>query len=158
MAWTMGQLANPSDLISAKLGTNTVAASGHLTDADIGKPLKLSAADVYTTCADGDHIDGWLVGVSDYTVDGWAFGTVQIGGRVYAQLEGSSTFGYLTIAATTAAARTVEPSGYGQVKSSGVYALTTGNISTTIPFINAKKWKIVSGAVTDDAIVLLEKQ
>jgi len=160
MAWTFTQDAGDLNyIISAKLGTDTVANSGHLTDADIGKPVKLLAAGRYGLCADGDNIDGWLVGVNPNTVDGYAFGSVQIGGRVYAQLEGSSTFGYVVEAATMAAARTAEASGYGQVSSHAGYALiTTDTVDELRPMILTKKWRIISGAVTDDAIVLLEKQ
>lgn len=160
MAWTFTPLASDIQyVISAKLGTDTVANSGHLTDADIGKPLKLTAAGVYALCADGDGIDGWLVGVDPETADGYAFGSVQIGGRIYAQLSGASTFGYVVEAGAPATARTAETSGYGQVSSSAVYTLAnTDHADATIAHINRKVWRIISGAVTDDAIVLLEKQ
>lgn len=156
--WTFAPLAGDiNHVISAKLGAST---SAKLTDNDIGKPLKLLAAGRYGLCSDGDNIDGWLVSVDPETVDGYAFGSVQIGGRVYAQLEGASTFGYVVEAGTTAAYNTAEASGYGQVSSSAIYttldATSTGD--EAIPFILAKKWRIISGAVTDDAIVLLEKQ
>ena len=161
MAWTF--TIKPSDLLQvtdAKLGTDTVANSGHLTSADVGKPVKLLAAGRYGLCSDGDNIDGWLVAVNDETQDGYAFGTVQTGGRIYAQLSGGSTFGYVVEAASPAAARTAESSGYGQVSSSAIYTTldATATADEHIPFILAKKWKIISGAVTDDAIVLLEKQ
>lgn len=159
MAWTFTPTAQDLQYcISAKLGTNTVANSGHLTDADIGKPLKLSAAGTYTLCADGDNIDGWLVAIDPETVDGYAFGTVQIGGRVYAQLDGASTFGYVVEAAAPATVRTAEPSGYGQVSSHAVIAIGSPTSAQYKTYIESKKWRIVSGAVTDDAIVLLEKQ
>ena len=110
-------------------------------------------------CSDGDNIDGWLVGVDPETRDGYAFGTVQIGGRIYAQLEGASTFGYVVEAGTVAAARTAETSGYGQVSSHAGYALVnTDTVDEIRPMILSAKWRIVSGAVTDNAIVLLEKQ
>ena len=158
--WTFTPLASDINyVISAKLGTNTVANSGHLTDADIGKPVKLLAAGRYGLCSDGDNIDGWLVGVDPETRDGYAFGTVQIGGRIYAQLEGASTFGYVVEAGTVAAARTAETSGYGQVSSHAGYALVnTDTVDEIRPMILSAKWRIVSGAVTDNAIVLLEKQ
>jgi hypothetical protein len=34
----------------------------------------------------------------------------------------------------------------------------TATADEHIPFILAKKWRIISGAVADDSIVLLEKQ
>jgi hypothetical protein len=155
--WTFAPLAGDiNHVISAKLGAST---SAKLTDNDIGKPLKLLAAGRYGLCSDGDNIDGFLVGVDPQPQDGYAFGSVQIGGRVYAQLEGSSTFGYVVEAGTTAAYNTAEASGYGQVSSHAGYALTTTDTVDEIrSMVLAKKWRIISGAVTDDAIVLLEKQ
>lgn len=147
MAWTFKP--NTGDikfLISAKLGTNTVANSGHLNDNDIGKPVKLNADSTYALCADGDQIDGWLVGVNPETVDGYAFGTVQTGGRVMAQLDGASTFGAVVEAAANAAARTADASGYGQVSTHTMIAGTR------------KSWRIVSGLVADNSIVVLELQ
>lgn len=159
MAWTFTPLAGDINyVISAKLGTNTVANSGHLTDADIGKPVKLLAAGRYGLCADGDNIDGFLVGVNPETVDGYAFGSVQIGGRVYAQLDGASTFGYVVEAGTMAAARTAETSGYGKVSSHAVIAASSPTAAQYKTYIEAKKWRIISGAVTDTSVVLLEKQ
>ena len=155
--WTFAPLAGDiNHVISAKLGAST---SAKLTDNDIGKPVKLLAAGRYGLCSDGDNIDGFLVGVDPETVDGYAFGSVQTGGRVYAQLEGSSTFGYVVEAGTTAAYNTAEASGYGQVSSHAGYALTTTDTVDEIRgMVLSKKWRIISGAVTDDAIVLLEKQ
>lgn len=163
MAWTFTPLAGDLNyVISAKLGTDTVANGGHLTDADIGKPVKLLAAGRYGLCADGDGIDGFLVGINPDTKDGYAFGSVQIGGRVYAQLDGAATFGYVVEAAAPASARTAESSGYGQVSVCAVYAGVGGTaVDTTaelLPYMLRKQWRIISGAVTDDSIVLLEKQ
>lgn len=155
--WTFAPTAEDiKHHISAKLGTDTVANSGHCTDADIGKPVKLSAAGKYAICADGDQIDGFIVGVSDYTVDGWSFGTVQVGGRVYASLDGAATFGYLVEAAAQASVRTAHSSGYGRVSENGLYAAGIDTVAEAKPYIAAKKWRIISGAVTDGAKVLLE--
>ena len=147
MAWTFKP--NTRDikfLTSAKLGTNTVANNGHLNDNDIGKPVKLTVDSTYALCADGDQIDGWLMGINPETVDGWCFGTVQTGGRVAAQLDGASTFGAMVEAAAQAAARTADASGYGQVSTHTMIAGTR------------KAWRIVSGAVLDNSVVILELQ
>ena len=157
MAWTFSVLANMNDLISAKLGTNTVANSGHLTDADVGKPLKLLADGRYGLCADGDGIDGWLVSVEPYTQDGYAFGTVQIGGRVKAVCDGAITFGYMVEAAAPAAARTAETS-YGKVSVSGEYAAGVDTVAELLPYMQRKKWKVISGTGGDTTTVVLEKQ
>ena len=157
MAWTFDVTANMNDFISAKLGTNTVANSGHLTDADIGKPLKLVATDRYGLCADGDGIDGWLQNVSSFTQDGYAFGTVQVGGRVKAVCDGAVTFGYLVEAAAPAAARTAETS-YGKVSVSGEYAAGVDTVAELLPYTQRKKWRVISGTGGDTTTVLLEKQ
>lgn len=157
MAWTFSVTANMNDFISAKLGTDTVANSGHLTDADIGKPLKLVAAGRYALCADGDGIDGWLQGVEAATQDGYAFGTVQIGGRIAAVCDGAITFGYLVEAAAPAAARTAETS-YGKVSVSGIYAAGVDTVAELIPYVNRKKWRVISGSGGDTTTVILEKQ
>lgn len=134
-------------LQSAKLGTDTVANGGNLNNNDIGKPLKLTANSTYTICSDGDQIDAFLMGVNEETVDGWAFGTVQVGGKVRVQLSGSSTIGAVVEAAATAAAKTAETSGYGQVSTHTVVTATR------------KMWRIIGGAsVADGAIVTIEKQ
>ena len=157
MAWTFSVLANMNDLISAKLGTNTVANSGHLTDADVGKPVKLVATDRYGLCSDGDGIDGWLVSVEPYTQDGYAFGTVQIGGRVKAVCDGAITFGYMVEAAAPAAARTAETS-YGKVSVSGAYAAGVDTVAELLPYMHRKQWKVISGTGGDTTTVVLEKQ
>lgn len=158
MAWTFNELANLNDFVSAKLGTNTVANSGHLTDADVGKPVKLSATDTYALCADGDGIDGFLVSVEPFTQDGWAFGTVQIGGRKWCTADGIITFGYMVEAAAPAAARTAETAGYGKVSVSGEYAVAVDTVAELLPYMQRKAWRVISGTGGDTTLVLIEKQ
>ena len=158
MAWTFDELANLNDLVSAKLGTNTVANAGNLTDADIGKPVKLAATNTYALCADGDGIDGFLVSVDAFTVDGYAFGTVQIGGRKWVRCDGAITFGYMVEAAAPAAAKTAETLGYGKVSVSGEYAAGVDTVAELLPFMQRKQWKVISGTGADTTLVLVEKQ
>lgn len=158
MAWTFDELANLNDLVSAKLGTGTVAAGGNLTDADIGKPVKLAAANTYALCADGDGIDGFLVSVNADTQDGYAFGTVQIGGRKWVRCDGAITFGYMVEAAAPAAAKTAETLGYGKVSVSGVYAVGVDTVAELLPYMHRKQWKVISGSGADTTLVLVEKQ
>ena len=158
MAWTFDELANLNDLVSAKLGTGTVAAGGNLTDADIGKPVKLAAANTYALCADGDGIDGFLVSVDAFTQDGYAFGTVQIGGRKWVRCDGAITFGYMVEAAAPAAAKTAETLGYGKVSVSGEYAAGVDTVAELLPYMQRKRWKVISGTGADTTLVLVEKQ
>ncbi len=147
MAWKF--LPTTGDIhhqVSAKLGTGTVAANGHLNDKDIGKPVKIVATDTYGLCADGDNIDGFLVHVDPETVDGYAFGTVQIAGRVAVQCDGVVAFGAVVEAAAQAAARTADTSGYGQVSTHVAAAADN------------KRWKLISGTGADNSIVIIEKQ
>ena len=157
MAWTFDELANLNDLVSAKLGTGTVAAGGNLTDADIGKPVKLAAANTYALCADGDGIDGFLVSVDAFTQDGYAFGTVQIGGRKWVRCDGA-IFGYMVEAAAPAAAKTAETLGYGKVSVSGVYAVAVDTVAELLPYMHRSHWKVISGSGADTTLVLVEKQ
>lgn len=157
MAWTFNELANLNDFVSAKLGTNTVANSGHLTDADVGKPVKLVATDRYGLCSDGDQIDGFLISVEPFTQDGYAFGTVQIGGRKWCKADGAITFGYLVEAAAPAAARTAETNNIGKVSESGVYAAGIDTVAEAKPYLAARKWRVISGSGDDTTLVLVEK-
>ena len=158
MAWTFDELANLNDLVSAKLGTGTVAAGGNLTDADIGKPVKLAAANTYALCDDGDGIDGFLVSVDAFTQDGYAFGTVQIGGRKWVRCDGAITCGYMVEAAAPAAAKTAETLGYGKVSVSGVYAVAVDSVAELLPYMHRSHWKVISGTGADTTLVLVEKQ
>ena len=160
MAWTFDELAeNINFCYSAKLGTGTKAASGHLTDADVGKPVKLTAAGVYALCADGDNIDGFLDSVSEFTQDGYAFGTVQTGGRRWVTLSGNCAVGNCVEAAAPAAARTAETSGFGAVSIHAGHALgAASTVNLALPFIVSKKWRVISGAGTNGTVALVEKQ
>lgn len=75
-----------ADVITAALG---VDASNKLNDNDIGKPLKLAAADNYVLCADGDNIEGFLTALNAETVnDGFSVGSLQRNKRFEVQVEG----------------------------------------------------------------------
>lgn len=142
----MSALVGDGDVISAKLGTDTVANSGHLSDADIGKPLKLVAADTYGLCADGDVIEGFLVGVNPDTQDGYAFGSVQVGGMVPVELDVAVAIGAAVEAGTMAAARTAEANGLGIV--------STHIVAATDKFV----WQLVSGTGLDEDVTAVIKK
>ena len=109
--FTFTTLVDPSDIISTKF-------TDAFTDTDIGKPVKLdtSDSDCYTLCADGDSIEGFIASIEPGTVDGKVFGTVQVGGRVRVESDGSDiTIGEDVAAAAPAAAGTAETNGLGKV-------------------------------------------
>jgi len=145
--FTFKALVDERDLITAKLGTDTVANSGDLNGNDIGKPLKLTAADTYDLCADGDQIDGWLYSVESYTADGYAVGTVQVSGRRRVELSGDSAIGTIVEAAANTA-RTVAPTnGLGVVS-------THTHVTAT-----RKLWRVISGTgLSGDTTCIVEKQ
>ncbi len=145
--FTFKALVDERDLITAKLGTDTVANSGDLNGNDIGKPLKLTAADTYGLCADGDQIDGWLYSVESYTADGYAVGTVQVSGRRRVELSGNSAIGTIVEAAANTA-RTVAPTnGLGVVS-------THTHVTAT-----RKLWRVISGTgLSGDTTCIVEKQ
>jgi len=125
--------------ISAKLTTG-------ITDADIGKPVKLVAADTYGLCADGDVIEGFLLSIDAATQAGLPFGTVQIDGYKRVELDGDVAIGAAVEAAAPAAAGTAEANGLGKV--------STHTVLATDMFI----WRLVSGTGTGgDTTAIIEK-
>lgn len=117
---------------------------GAITDNDIGKPVTLSATDLMALSGDGDLIDGWIVALGIGTADGKVVCTILRKGRIKAILSGSSTFGGHVESAANEAAGTAN---------AGDYALVSTN---TPAATDNTKWRIISGAVTSGATVLLE--
>lgn len=101
-----------ADVISAAIG---VDAGNKLSDADIGKPLKMASASNYVLAAAGDEIEGFLVSTEAYTVnDGFAVGSVVRNMRKQAQVKTTGVvFGDLVVAAGSAAVGTKDA--YAQV-------------------------------------------
>lgn len=121
--------------------------TGAITDVDVGKPVKIASTDLLELCDDGDQIYGFIATVeAGGTSDGKVVVTINTSGRQYAILSGSSTFGGMVEAAANTVAGTAKAGAYGLVS------------THTIVTATQKMWKIISGAVTDGATVLLEKQ
>lgn len=96
-----------SDRISAGLGTVTPK----FTDAELNKIVKLGANSNYVAVAAGDEIEGVIIAVAPHTVnDGFAFGTVQTGGRLIAQNGAADTLaaGDYVVAAAQSAVGTAQ--------------------------------------------------
>ena len=135
--------------------------TGAVTDNDIGKPVKIASTDLLVLCSDGDPIYGWIatvdsgpVGQGD-TADGKVVVTIQTDGRIYAILSGASTFGAIIEAAANTAAGTANAGNFALVST---HAYDDTSATTLMNSLVEKQWKIISGAVTDGATVLLEKQ
>lgn len=109
------QITELNDRVTVRLGTNTVALAGNLVDADVGKPVKIVGSSRYGLCADGDVIEGWLESVNPDTDGGYAYGTVQLGGKRYVQLSGDVAIGALVAAGAPATAGTAETNHLGKV-------------------------------------------
>lgn len=137
--FTMSEIIDSDSWVSAKFTTG-------ITDADIGKPVKLSVADTYTLCADGDVVEGFITGINAATQDGLPFGTVQTSGYKRVELDGVVSIGAAIEAGTMAAAGTAEANGLGIV--------STHTVLATDQFI----WRLVSGTGLDeDTTAIIEK-
>lgn len=120
-------------------------ASTAVTDADVNKPVKLSASDTVDLCADGDQIYGFLDSVETHTLDGKPVVGVQISGRRWCTLSGASAVGTLVEAHTNEAAGTALATTWGLVST---HTLVAGTM---------KQWMIIYGSGDDASDVLVEK-
>jgi len=78
-------LTNSPDSAQYESACLGVDADNKLTENDIGKAVKLAAADNYVVATTDDEIEGILITIEPATYnDGFTFGTVQRRGRAYA--------------------------------------------------------------------------
>lgn len=119
---------------------------GAVTDADVNKPVKLSAADTVTLCSNGDQIYGFINSVERATADGKVVVGVQISGRRKVTLDGASAVGTVVEAAANTAVGVALGANWGLVS------------THTIVTATAKQWLIISGTGADEADVLIELQ
>lgn len=146
------------------------ASVGTLTDADINKPVKLSAADTVALCSAGDPIYGFINSVERHLADGKSLIGVQINGRKRVTLSGSAAVGTLVEAATNTAAGTALGQNWGIVQaktavSANVTTTATGTeLSVAINALLAERltavkgWRVISGAGTTGTDAVVEKQ
>ncbi len=109
---------------------------GAITDNDVGKPVKMSATDTVTLCADGDPIYGFVDSVEIGTEGGLVVVGVVTAGRVRVTLDGTVAIGALVEGAAAAAAGTAKPTNWA-------------NVSTHTAAAGEKNWMLISGAGTD---------
>lgn|SRR5574337_1271411 len=84
--------------ITARLGAAS-GSSNYVTDAEIGKAVKLIGDSLYNLCAAGDPIEGFVTAVESYTADDYSIGSVQYDGRKTVTFDGlQATAGTGTIA------------------------------------------------------------
>lgn len=86
---------------TCQLGTGAAQFSSK----DVGKVVKLGAADTYVATIVGDEIEGMITSVEAFTVNqGKSFGTVQRSGRMAVTFEGTTVpFGGLVVMGTPVA-------------------------------------------------------
>ena len=143
--------------VSALAGDIAGLAAGYLTDADVGKGVKLGAADRYVLAVTGDEIEGFLVSVESATVDGFTFGSVVLAGRKSVTVEGTVAIGGL-VTFGAAVAKGVALTVPVAVKA-GVAASQSG----TTPFAytartpNTHLWRLISGAGTTGTPGVIER-
>lgn len=100
MAKFMMQETIPYDeVITARLGTNTIANSSATTDTAVGKIYKLAGESRYSLASAGDPIEGFVVGVESASADGYSMGSILLGDRKAVTFDGlQATPGTGTIA------------------------------------------------------------
>lgn len=142
--------------VIAGLNTNiTYKITGAITDADLNKPVKLSATDLVALCSDGDEIYGFINSVERGTQDGKVVVGVQVDGRTWVTLSGSSTIGAVVEAGANEAAGTALGTNWGVVST---HTPTTDTIAHLVASTFKKNWMIISGSGDDASDVLIEKQ
>lgn len=139
--FSFDELVDPSCIFSCKF-------NGDVTDNDIGKPVKLVAADTYGLCSDGDEIEGFINGLETATADGKKFGSVCTGLRKRVELDGAAAVGTYVVSAANAAAGTKNTNGLPIVKDADVG--TNGQ-----PVFG---WRVISGTGLDgDTTAIIER-
>ncbi len=150
-----------ADVTDAALGTSGQGWK----DSEVGKAVKLAAANNYVLCTDGDEIEGFVAAIEPNTVNaGYSFGAVQRRGRIQAVLAAGVTnaaVGMFVVAAAQEAVGT-QVNGNKPLVKPGVAAAQSG----TTPFAytertpNTHMWRIirlVSGGDDAGGIVLIER-
>lgn len=86
-------------ILTARLGSDTIANAGSYTDKEVGKAVKLVAESRYALCAAGDPIEGKIIAAMAGSFDGYSLGSVQTNGMIHAVCDGlEATPGTGTIA------------------------------------------------------------
>jgi hypothetical protein len=130
---------NVDGYFTAKLADTAV------TDNDVGKPVKLdvSTTDTYTLCADGDQIDAFIITIDPATADGLPLVTLNKGGYVRCESDGTMTIGDLVEAGAVAAAGTAEANKLPMVSTHAVVAV--GDVFSS-------NWRVVSANTADGSV------
>lgn len=117
-----------------------------LTDADVGKPVKLVSTDTYDICGAGDGIDGFVASLDSITMGGKVFGSIMVDGVQAVQLKGAVAIGAVVAAAAPSALGTAETNKLAQV-----------SVHTPVA-TDMVRWRLVSGTGLDgDLTAVVER-
>lgn len=154
--FTFGETTPADEVFVAKLGNNTIANGGGLTDADRGKFVKLVAPDTYDLCADGDEIEGILLSLEPASVDGYSFGSILFECRKKVTLQGAIANGAYVLCASPVA-RGTALTGPAKVKAGVAASQLAAAPYTYTPATPSKfLWRTISGAGTDASVGVIE--
>ena len=149
-------------------GYFTAKLVGAVTDADVGKPVRLTTTspDTYQICADGEAIDAFIVGIEPATADGLHLATLNNRGYVRCEADGALAIGGLVEAAANAAAGTANAGGLPYVSAKSVVAAaapaTGATVAELATAVNAAlaalvvatpQWRVVSSAAADGTVL-----
>ena len=138
---------NVDECISTKLSALAAdtagLAAGYLTDADIGKGVKLGASDRYVLAASGDEIEGFLVSVESATIDGFSFGTIVKSGNKAVTFEGAGITIGLLVNFGTAVAKGTALTVPVAVKAGAAIAASAAHPFGWNP--STQMWRVISG-------------
>jgi len=142
-----------------------------ITDADVNKPVKISATSLVALCSDGDQIYGFINSVERGTQDGKVVVGIQVDGRRWVTTSGTVAIGEIVEAATNTAAGTALGEDWGIVSTKSAVAAdiaddaTGAEIATAVNTLLAealvgsqtKNWVMISGVGTTGLNILIEK-
>jgi hypothetical protein len=116
--------------------TRTYKMAATITDNDLGKPVKISAADTVALCATDDPIYGFINSVEVATEGGLRMVGIVVSGRVRITLNGAVAIGAKVQAGVNTAAGIATVSNWGTVK-------------TRTAVAGDKNWILISGTGAD---------
>jgi hypothetical protein len=155
------------------VGSNTNVTykiTGAVTDADVNKPVKLSATDLVALCTDGDEIYGFINSVERGTADGKVVVGVQVDGRRKVTTNGTVAIGEAVEAHTNTAVGVALATDWGLVSTrsaveadlaidaSGTLIAASVNALLADAIVPKKNWVMISGVGTTGLNILVEKQ
>lgn len=96
------ELVSTPEVVTARLGAGTGSAN-FLSDADVGKLVKLAGDSRYNLCAEGDEFEGRITAFASYTADNYSMGSVQKEDRITVTCQETLVVGDYVVAGTPVA-------------------------------------------------------